>query len=316
MKKEIGIFHRKGFVQLLRKLGIFGLILAIEAYVIQNSIHVPKAWWAEQFVMSAEFGLSSILMAAGIFFLLARDEIIHIPKYEKTKWQYSVSLFMLNLVFAYMFYNLIQHMIKVTQGGLLLVFLWYAIGGIMVASLFFAIFPYTSVIDFLSKPRTLIGLLIGTSFAFWYQLFKGFWHVFALIVSKVVYFLLTLSYHDVTYSINPDSIPIIGTKAFNVMIAGPCSGIDGVKLFLILFTFFLVLDWKVINPVRALLLYFLGTFVMFTVNIIRVYAVLLVGNIINPEFAMQAFHQNVGWVLFTVVFIIFEYFTYNWMRKK
>jgi exosortase/archaeosortase family protein len=82
-----------------------------------------------------------------------------------------------------------------------------------------------------------------------------------------------------------------------------------------LFTFFLVLDWKAINPKKAVFLYFFGTVVMFTVNIIRVYLVLLMGNIINPEFAMKGFHENIGWVLFTIVFIIFEYLTYSWMRK-
>ncbi|MBW3017037.1 exosortase/archaeosortase family protein, partial [Candidatus Woesearchaeota archaeon] len=218
--------------------------------------------------------------------------------------------------FASLFVQLMRNMVAETQTSLSLVFLWYMTSALMVGSLFFSIFPYKSVIEFFSTQKTFISAMIGGSFALYYQVFKGFWHVFALIVAKAVFFMLKIFYPDVTFSMNRDLTPIIGTKAFNVLIAGPCSGIDGVKLFLSLFTFFLVLDWKVINPKRALFLYFAGTLLMFTVNIFRVFSVLVMGNVVNPEFAMASFHTNIGWVLFTAVFIIFEYFTYNWMRER
>jgi len=317
MKKEghKSVFHRKGFVQLLWRLGFFGLFLIIEAYFIESRIKIPQKWWAAEFVMSTDFALSGILMAVGIFALLARNQLIHIKQQPKFNPAQFCAMFLINLLFAFFFTNLVKFMTVSQQSSLTLVLLWYVLGISMVASLFFAFFKVKDVVEFFNQPRTLVAGIIGVSFAFYYQLFKGFWHVLAYVVAKVVYFMLSLTYPNVTFSMNPDMTATIGTNAFNVIIAGACSGIDGVKLFLILFTFFLIIDWKAINPKKAVLLYFLGTVIMFTVNIIRVYLVLLIGNIVNPEFAMKGFHANIGWILFTFVFIIFEYLTYNWMRK-
>ena len=43
---------------------------------------------------------------------------------------------------------------------------------------------------------------------------------------------------------------------------------------------------------------------------------MLVGIYIDPQFAVDTFHTNIGWMLFLVFFIIYWHFGSQWVYKK
>ena len=75
------------------------------------------------------------------------------------------------------------------------------------------------------------------------------------------------------------------------------------------------MDWHEINRRRAFALFIPGMAGMFGVNILRIYLLYLMAIYISVDFALSAFHSNIGWILFVLYFVVFEYFSYSWIRK-
>ena len=110
-------------------------------------------------------------------------------------------------------------------------------------------------------------------------------------------------------------MPVVGTPALAAKIYSPCSGIEGAGLFLLLFTALFIIEYKNLNKGKVLVLYLVGLIGAFIVNILRTFSIFVIGNFTSPEFAIGAFHSNVGWILFTLYFLAFVYIVYPWMRK-
>lgn len=93
----------------------------------------------------------------------------------------------------------------------------------------------------------------------------------------------------------------IGTETFGVNVAPVCSGIEGIALVTIFVTIYLVLFRKVLKFPAALLLYPLGIFASWLLNVVRIAALLAIGIGGNPELAVGGFHSHAGWLMFTAL---------------
>ncbi len=90
---------------------------------------------------------------------------------------------------------------------------------------------------------------------------------------------------------------IIGTQAFGVKIAEPCAGLEGVGLVCVFVAAYL---WSCRGELRfpqALILIPAGAAVIWTLNAIRVTALILLGGW-SPTLALGIFHSLAGWMLF------------------
>jgi len=195
--------------------------------------------------------------------------------------------------------------------------LWYFLATCLGLSLFFAFFRLDYILSFVKyfKKELAVSIIIGIVFRFVYPLFSFTWNFFSGATSKAVYYLLSLSYKDAFLLTNRES-PVIQASGFGAKIFSPCSGVEGMTLFLTLFIIVMVIEWRFIKLPNALFLLVTGTFGVFLLNILRVYFILLLGIEISAEFALGFFHSNVGWLLFSAYFLVFEFLTYNWMRKE
>ena len=105
-------------------------------------------------------------------------------------------------------------------------------------------------------------------------------------------------------------------EGFSVLIGSPCSGIDGMTLFTTLYVLIIAFDWKNVNKLKALIFLPFGTLGMFCMNTLRVYLLLIVGVLYSKEFAIGAFHSNIGWILFLCYFLSFLYLMYPHLLIK
>ena len=110
--------------------------------------------------------------------------------------------------------------------------------------------------------------------------------------------------------------PMISTPHFSVSIAYTCSGLEGLVLFFISFVIFLFLDWTRINKKRALIVGVLGTFLMYTSNILRTFAIMLTGCYIDPRLAMKLVHTYAGMVIYALTIVLIFLASYKWMLKN
>lgn len=109
----------------------------------------------------------------------------------------------------------------------------------------------------------------------------------------------------------------IGTPRFSVRIVGACSGIEGLGLVLVFSAAWLWYFRKEIRLLRALLLVPCALGCIWLLNVVRLAALIFIGDKISPEVAMVGFHSQFGWISFTIVALAFSQATQklSWVRK-
>ncbi|GGH26543.1 hypothetical protein SAMN05444007_10360 [Cribrihabitans marinus] len=94
----------------------------------------------------------------------------------------------------------------------------------------------------------------------------------------------------------------IGTGDFFVEMAGSCSGIEGFALTTGFFVIYSVLMRDTLHLRRLWLIVFpLALLVSWLFNVIRISALILIGDRVSPELAVNGFHSFAGWLFFTIL---------------
>lgn len=88
---------------------------------------------------------------------------------------------------------------------------------------------------------------------------------------------------------------------FTVVVSQVCSGLEGVGLILAFCGAWLVLFRAEYRFPRALLLIPVGILTVFTLNVFRIAALVLIGNAGHPAIAVFGFHSQAGWISFNAV---------------
>lgn len=100
-----------------------------------------------------------------------------------------------------------------------------------------------------------------------------------------------------------------------VTIVFGCGGLQGVKLFQMLFALVLVMDWNELSRRRAVAAYFGGMAAMLIANVIRITLLFVLGNT-SLQNGVLEYHLTGGWILFTLAFIAYLLATYRWMLRR
>lgn len=196
--------------------------------------------------------------------------------------------------------------LKLSLVGLFLVFLFLAcLGTRFVGALLF--WHWRSVAAFAAIGAAYLGALL---------LFQQVWFGLSVMVSHAIRFLLDIFYDDVSLSVAFGEPPVLGAGGFVVGISKVCSGVDSLLLFLSLYIFIGALNWKALDKRRYFLLFIPGVIGAVLYNILRVFAILIIGIEYSQEFAIDTFHTNAGWIMFLLFFAAFWHFGSGWIFKK
>jgi exosortase E/protease (VPEID-CTERM system) len=114
--------------------------------------------------------------------------------------------------------------------------------------------------------------------------------------------LLDLFYPSI---ISIPALKIIGTPRFSILVAGSCSGIEGLALILLFTTGWLAFNRRELRLRRALLLIPLALAASWLLNIARITALIALGNAGYARIALNGFHSQAGWILFNALALIF-----------
>jgi exosortase E/protease (VPEID-CTERM system) len=97
----------------------------------------------------------------------------------------------------------------------------------------------------------------------------------------------------------------IGFRAFDVQIAAPCSGLEGIGLMIVFGGVWLWLFRREFRFPQALLLIPAGVAVIFAMNVLRIAALVLIGAAGAQGVALGGFHSQAGWMAFIAVAVGF-----------
>ncbi len=140
-----------------------------------------------------------------------------------------------------------------------------------------------------------IAALLGTSLM---QSAQSLWTPSAMLTFDLVRRLLTPILPTLTA--DPATL-VLGTKRFAVQIADVCSGLEGVGLILAFSGAWLFYFRSEYIFPRALLLVPAGIVSIFFLNVLRIAALILIGDRGFPDVAIYGFHSQAGWVAFIAV---------------
>ena len=130
-----------------------------------------------------------------------------------------------------------------------------------------------------------------------------------------VKFLLGLFYPDV---FRDPAHFVVGTRNFSVIIEAGCSGIEGLALMLSLTVGWLLYARRELRMWRALLLVPLSLALIWLLNMLRLAALIAIGDAGHPAVALGGFHSQAGWILFSCVALGFLLSVNNvsWFRSS
>jgi len=116
----------------------------------------------------------------------------------------------------------------------------------------------------------------------------------------------------------------IASSDFSVHIGSLCSGFEGVFMFVFLLSVFVLLDWRLFSKVTRLWVAYLLTIpFILIINVSRISGLFLYaewyiwwykGNGVGRA-TMEAFHSNIGWMLYFVAFTAFLPLLYRWAMR-
>ncbi len=209
-----------------------------------------------------------------------------------------------------------------------------AIASIGVVTGFFACVPLCAFLKWLrNQPRTVAVTFVAalSPHAYWH-LNTPLWGEMSGVTSAMVRGILWVSgYPTTTFTGNKkdvdgqitDYFAYVSSSDFSVQIGSWCSGFEGVSLFIILLSAFVLLDWKLFSKVRHLWAAFVLTipFVL-VMNAMRIAGLFLYaewnvwrhGRTQAVWATIEAFHSNVGWVVYSLAFALLLPLVYRWAR--
>ncbi len=259
-------------------------------------------------------GFGYIALGLAVFFVIALRETL--SELQITPKLAPLGIF-LGLVFAAAFWSAVRYLnadpalvyLHPLSIGVPMHLLFWIGFGLLAYGFFGRDFIHSFAVQF-RKPL-LLCLLLGAALYASMNLVLRAWPVLSFGVSRLVYW-LTIVFPGDSVLIPPMTLRV---QEFGVLIGEACSGVFSIFLFSALFGMLIALDWRKTIAWRAVVLFIFAMVGLFLVNVLRVYLIVLVGALYDPELAVGLFHSYVGSVLFLIFFVLFIWYFADWMHK-
>ncbi len=124
------------------------------------------------------------------------------------------------------------------------------------------------------------------------------WNSLAKPTLRLVHMLLGWVFSDLVYQ--PETL-LVGSPSFSVVISYACSGIEGISLITLFLAAYIWLFRKELRFPQAFWLFPVGIIAIWLTNAVRIAFLIIIGTYISPEVALQGFHAQAGWIMFTLV---------------
>ncbi|MFN2202301.1 MAG: exosortase E/protease, VPEID-CTERM system [Caldilineaceae bacterium] len=172
--------------------------------------------------------------------------------------------------------------------------------------------PTQAWVDLLRTQGPYLALALAAGTVAWFGgvLAQQLWEPLAEGTLRLSAQLLSLIYSDITYL---PAQRILGSTSFTVEIAAPCSGYEGIAVVTAFVAIYLWLFRHDLRFPRALVLFPLGIACVWLANVLRIAALVVIGDRISPEVAGRGFHSNAGWITFLLVTFALLAVSHRWL---
>jgi exosortase E/protease (VPEID-CTERM system) len=178
--------------------------------------------------------------------------------------------------------------------------IWLAAGGLTVFVWALAMLPpgVWPLLIWQGRSLWLRAVILAALICVVARIAREEWDVLSEPTMRSAYGLLCAILPEVVY--DPET-RLLGTPTFRVEVGVPCSGYEGIGLM----AMYLVLYWSLFHNYlrfpRAYLLAPLGLAGVWVVNVLRIVALVWIGDRVSPALAVGGFHSQAGWIGFNAV---------------
>ncbi len=330
--KTLGYFRNKGFRQFAVRTAIFFSILLIlqlsiffyfsKTIFFRKYLAIPEMFYFSMLQgLNKQNFLNSAIFVIVAFLLWRRADILRFKAFRQKNLQTFIFGALSAIAFAshYLFKHwVVVNMDIAVSHVMAITLLKYGFNILFIVFLALAVYNAKFITFFLKKFYIDIGFFAAVLLSYYKLIdwFQNSWLFFSTAVGKVLQFVFSKIFDDVVFYVSKTGGPVLGVGDFRVGISKVCSGIDSLLFFISLFAILVVLNWKDLDKKRMALLFIPGLIGTFLLNIIRVFLLIVIAVKISPEFAVDTFHTNAGWILFLGYFITFWHFGSKWVLKK
>jgi exosortase/archaeosortase family protein len=162
------------------------------------------------------------------------------------------------------------------------------------------------------RQEIVTAAFLGVVFIGFMYLLYGLWtYMSAIVLNSDRYLFNAIGVH-------PEYLPprTLMFKSFGISVGEYCSGIDSMSLFSSLYILLGVLDWGSLNHRRYVALFVPAALILFGLNILRVFVLMLAGYYLNPKIAFTLFHTYAGMLLFLIYSAFLWTVGYGWVSAK
>lgn len=181
--------------------------------------------------------------------------------------------------------------------------LWVLTGGLALGFWSAALAPlrfWTKFARWQLLPVFIISLFAGLIVQILTFYSINLWYPLSKLTLAASEWILRLVANDV---VSDPANQILGTRQFQVEIAPVCSGLEGIVLVTVSLTLFLVSFRNELRLPRSICLLPVGILSIWLCNVLRIVALILIGEHISPSIAIGGFHSQAGWIGFAAVTI-------------
>ncbi|WP_372369273.1 tetratricopeptide repeat protein [Candidatus Uabimicrobium sp. HlEnr_7] len=151
------------------------------------------------------------------------------------------------------------------------------------------------------------GLALSTIFN------KQLWVLLSYSVAKINVLFLELCFNNTVARFEGHN-PIIGTTDFFVYIADKCSGMEGITTFIVAFFAIFLPVFREIYKIRVLVVCVVGFTLMYFMNVVRIFVLILLGHFFASQTIVNAWHSYGSMILYTATIYLFFTATYRWCK--
>ncbi len=168
------------------------------------------------------------------------------------------------------------------------------------------------------RTEIIAASLVSLLFYFILMEFQKKWLIFSGFVARALFLILDRFYQTELFM--GSNGPSLLVDDFFINIGAPCSGIDSMLLFFVFSCAIFALDHKKLNKPLFFVFSIFGLAGIITINILRLFFLIMVGVHISEDLAVGLFHTNAGWVMFVGYFLFYYWtmrtFIYNGKKTK
>lgn len=269
--------------------------------------------------IAAPFGIAVFAVFLGLGHATLRQFRDHLPFYSRPFW-----LHVLCVALIYLPYQFAPRGIQYRKYAFPAHIYAIVVLSIALLLLVFACIPLRTWVQTLraTSPLWLVSLIAGVLAAWLRYPLQAAWGSPEAGTTTALQLAAFHSVHTVlrvflpSVVVDPASF-MIGTQRFAVRIEDQCSGMEGLGLVLVFTAIWLWYFRKENRFPQALLLIPCALGFVWALNIVRLCAIILIGNAGAPDIAMIGFHSQAGWIAFTAVALTFSMATQklSWVRR-